>query len=142
MATLTHSYSSDLRVDLKDWFSATFQVVNSDFMIDGARWAYKLRYSGSLGPGYDSLKHGHKNAAFHAKDQGKFKYTAVKYHGGWWYSSDRMSVNLNGAYYKSGDNSNGIKWLGFRIQVLKESKMMIRWNGKGRCGALRPMFFF
>ncbi len=132
MATLTHSYSSDLRIDLKKWTGETFQTVYSDFMIDEKRWSYKLRYSECLGPGADGLNQ-HKDAIFHAKDQGSLKSTAVYYHGGWWYSANSRVVNLNSKYYDSEVGSHdGIKWVTWFANTLKEAKMMIRWNGKGR----------
>ena len=131
MATLTHSYSSNLRVDLKDWNDATFNAVYSDFTIDEDRWGYKLDYKDWLGPGVDGL-YDHRGSVFHAKDKGSLSATAVSHGGGWWYDDIHRAVNLNGLYYHSKvGHINGIKWINWRAEVLKETKMMIRWNGKG-----------
>ena len=132
IALLTHSCSSNLRVDLGDWWSRTMHVVYSDFMIDEARSLYKLRYSDWLGPGADGLKH-HKDAAFNTKDWGTFKYTAVVYHTGWWLNRHNWRrVSLNSRYYEGAHgHRNGIKWVDWLHHTLIQTKMMIRWNGKG-----------
>ena len=131
IAILTHSYWSDLRVDLKDWDNSNFQTVYSDFTIDEARWVYKLRYSQWLGPGADAF-YRHKDATFSTKDKGSFKSKAAWYYAGWWFGSTPRKVNLNGRYYTSKvSDIRGIKWTPWRSHVLKEAKMMIRWNGKG-----------
>ena len=131
IALLTHSYSSDLRVDLSDWWSGREHIEYSDFMIDEARSLYKLRYSKWLGPGPDSLKY-HKDAAFNTKDWGTLKYTAVAFHSGWWFHKHHWRVNLNGRYYEGAHgHKDGIRWLYWRHYALKQTKMMIRWNGKG-----------
>jgi hypothetical protein len=140
MAMLTHSYSSDLRVDLKDWDDVNFQTVYSDFMVDEQRWEYKLRYSQWLGPGADSLQH-HRDGTFSTKDQGNFKSTAKFYHTGWWFVEASRWVNLNGKYYNTKvHNVAGNKWWGWRLSVtVKETKMMIRRNGKGTHKTKNPL---
>ena len=134
MAILTHSHSSNMRVDLKKFNDDSTHTVYSDFKIDAARWRYKLHYSEHLGDGRDSLNL-HNGAEFSAKNSGTFSGTAVRFGGGWWYSGDGRESNLNGIYYDTKvTNENGIFWFYWESRyVLKECKMMIRPNGKGEC---------
>lgn len=134
MAILTHSHSSNMRVDLKKFNGDSTHTVYSDFMIGAMRWGYKLHYSEHLGPGKDSLTL-HNSAEFSAKNNGTFSGTAVRFGGGWWYSDHSRVSNLNGIYYDTAvTNKNGIFWSYWDwYYVLKECKMMIRPNGKGEC---------
>lgn len=132
MAALTHSYSTYMRIDLKSFDAQSHQIDYSDFVIDAKRWVYKLHFSDDLGPGLNGL-HRHNRATFSAKDRGTFRGTADVYKGGWWYFDDGVrNSNLNGIYYPDGGyHEDGIIWVLWKTDVLKESKMMIRPNGKG-----------
>ncbi len=131
MTMLTHSYSNDLKVDLKNFNAESFQTLYTDVMIAAKKWEYKFTYYQHLNdPSMNSLG-AHKGALFSAKDKGDFKEAAVRFKGGWWYKEDDRDSNLNGIYYANAvPNENGIFWLGFDdTNVLKETKMMIRPNG-------------
>ena len=104
-------------------------------MIDNEASNYRLTvgtYKGNAGNAlnHNSLSVRHNGMPFSTlgrdNDHWKIGHCAIKYKAGWWFNRCR-SANLNGLYFGTSIDGQGISWFTWRHwEQLKKSAMKIR----------------
>ncbi|XP_033848218.1 angiopoietin-1-like [Acipenser ruthenus] len=130
---LTSQRQYSLRIELTDWDGTQAFSQYDRFYIGNEKHNYRLflkSHSGTAGKQSSLVIHGADFSTRDADNDNCICKCALMLTGGWWFDACGPS-NLNGMYYKSGQNLgklNGIKWHYFKgpSYSLRATSMMIR----------------
>lgn len=123
----------ELRIDMEDWDGVSKFAKYSSISIGSFAQDYRIsmgQYSGSAGDSFSYQNGGKFSTADHDVDLVRDQNCAVRYKGGWWYTTCH-NTNLNGLYHFVGehesfaDGINWYKWRGFYYS-LRFAEMKIR----------------
>ncbi|KAG2467381.1 angiopoietin-2a [Polypterus senegalus] len=133
VAQLTNLQPYTLRVQLRDWEGNEAFSLYQNFYLDGEAQNYRIHLKGYSGTAGKISSLSQPGSDFSTKDMDNDKCIckcAQLTTGGWWFDACGPS-NLNGLYYRAGQNTNrfnGIKWYYWKGSgySLQSSTMMIR----------------
>ena len=126
---LTKEGSNTLRVDLGDFEGNTAYANYSTFNVSDGSTEYILTVGGYSGTAGDSINY-NNGWRFTTRDNDNDNWSsncAQALNSGWWYTSCYYA-NLNGRYYNTATNKEGIRWNNWKGTTLKFSEMKTRRN--------------